>query len=204
MRKLRVFLSFLLAFVLVACSSSSTTQSGELDLSKIKTYGDAYEMAKENQYVMTYDEKRIIIGFDYEGKPLRVIADMTKDVYDKMEAVDLSNPDNMDKRDELAFGLKVSKAEDLSDQIPSQEELDQMIGKKGQDLLDEGFVSSQSDLGSDNPVYVLAQGPFSYEFTFNEKVEYDDNTDADEVLKGLTVKSVKYYGIGDGITDIEE
>ena len=91
--------------------------------------------------------------------------------------------------------MKIAKIENLSDAVPTQEELDKLVGKTGEELLEDNWYSSGYDL--DSMEFTMGHGLFLYTVTFEGKVEVTDDFDENEAIKPLKVKSVVYYDLGD-------
>ena len=94
----------------------------------------------------------------------------------------------------LLSPLTVNKIENISAAIPPQEELDELIGKTGEDLLNDEWISFSFD--SVSMESYMQHGLFAYIVVFEGDIQaYCEYSD--DVIKPLTVKSVKYEGLGD-------
>ena len=86
-----------------------------------------------------FSSGKYIYVFTVGGNAYRVTADLSSDLEEKIFALEFD--DDYDKNEAaLVQDLPISTAEDLSEQILSQEELDALVGKTGQELMDEGWV----------------------------------------------------------------
>ena len=202
-----IALAVVVAFACCACGQSSSpgaasTQGVPAD--QLKTMGDAYAV-ESDFYMSSYDDKTYVYVFDNGTAPMRVIADMTPEVYTALEAVDYSKDDVNEQIAKAVSPLVLKKVEDLSAGIPAQSELDKLIGKTGQDLIDDGYVPSGSwTVSDDSTEFSMAKGLYEFDVAFNEILgekagsEIEDPT---KVVKDLTVKSVTYSRIADSAGD---
>lgn len=88
----------------------------------------------------------------------------------------------------------------------SQQEMDALVGKTGQELLDMGFLSAGSyGFAEDFSWAELSRGAFSYEVFFNERVkEQKEDYDVEETIRDMTVSSFSFSGaLSDAASDKE-
>ena len=107
---------------------------------------------------------------------------------------------------DLVKDLPVDKAIDLSENLMSQQEMDALVGKTGQELLDMGFLSAGSyGFAEDFSWAELSRGAFSYEVLFNERVkEQKEDYDVEETIRDMTVSSFSFSGaLSDAASDKE-
>ena len=99
------------------------------------------------------------------------------------------------------YTLKISRLENLSEMLPSQEEMNKWVGKTGQDLFDADWTNSGWNL--DEMVFWMNYGAFQYDVVMEGEVKTPDDF-GDEDINSLVVKSVAYNGqLGDA-TEINE
>ena len=185
--------------VLTACGEEQKDEEQKeekatIDLDSLKTMGDAFALEAENDQFGS-DDQHFVYVFEIGGTAYRVIADMTKEVQKEMDKLDASKEDFNDKTKEAAASLEISKRENLTEMIPSQEELDKFAGKTGQDLLDDGWTVSGWDI--DENTFTMNKGPFAYTVVIDSKLKESDDFDGDEEIKKLKIKKIKYSDIGD-------
>ena len=168
-------------------------------MSEFKTMGDVFAFESGNN---GYTEKYFGYVFEKDGIIYRAIAELPTDVSEAIWAVDFFDEHRDEKVREMVAPLPITQLDNLTEQIPAQEELNALIGKTGQELKDEGWIISAWQL--DDMTFTMEYGPFAYtvvmegEYTANENYDFDEDTD----FGPLKVKSVTYYGIGDAIRDI--
>ncbi|MBP3891156.1 MAG: hypothetical protein J6D29_03200 [Solobacterium sp.] len=183
---------------LIGCGSNSNNAqpSGSVDVSNVKTLGDAMALEGDSSS-STWDENYFYYETSPSGVPMLFIAKSSKEVSDQIdEAFGEPDVDVYERIMEIAAPLEIVKIVDLSKDIPSQEELDKLIGKTGADLLADGFWPGGGYQYLDNStMFYLNKGAYQYEVEFNEKLERDDDMNEEEAIKPLTVKKVTYSGL---------
>ena len=192
MKKISLFLALVLALSLLAgCgqsggeSASDTPEAaaGTSDIDSLKTIGDVLALeGAEFRQSAAYDNVFIYV-FDLDGTIYRVFAPMSDDVFTAI------------------MDLEIDRCENLSEQIPPQEELDKLVGKTGADLLDDGWSCSGYML--DTMEFWMDYGLFEYKVAFDGSLEMSDDFDEYEAIRPLTVKSVEYSDLGNA-TNLEE
>ncbi len=153
--------------------------------------------------VFAYDSDNYASGGDYyiyvfekDGIIYRATAKFPPDVSEKVAAIDIFDEQYDAKVREAVAPLEIEKLDNLTEMIPPQEELDALVGKTGQDLLDAGWTiwSYQLDIME----FGLHHGPFAFTVVFDGELEMTDDFDEYAAIAPLTIKSVTYDGIGDG------
>lgn len=192
----------MLMLLLSACSQQSAVEStvsaGPFDPAQIETVADLLPYLHEstdNQSCTT--EEEYIVAFKAGDVYYRAEAEMTKGLYSKIEKVEYDE-DHDATVEEMLSPLKVVSIENLSEKIPSQEELDKLIGATGQELFDDEWTYWFYDL--DEMKAGLYHGLFAYDVEFNYDGDPMENTDDFDFYKefaDLTVKSVTFSGLGD-------
>ena len=148
-------------------------------------------------------EDKFVIAFELDGTVYRAIAPISSEDSQKIFDLEFDDPDYDEKYYGLIENLTVEKIDNISEAIPSQEELDQYVGKTGKVLTDEGWYYYYYNLETNE--FGMTRGWFSCVFVFDGKIEYKENEDidVDETIKDLKIVSVTYDGFGD-LTDLEE
>ena len=209
-------LAIVMALVLVvsaltACSSSTSNENdtagkdaaASFDPSQVKTLGDAFAYEDEEQQHEAYTETEYIFVFPVGDVYYRAVAELPKDVSDALWAIDFEDENRDQKVRDLVSPLPLASLENLNELIPAQDELDQLVGKTGQDLFDAGWTYWYYNL--EDMEAGMYYGPFSYMVKFaydGEQMENTDDFDFYEEFKDLKVLSVSYDGLGDA-TNLE-
>lgn len=192
--------------VLVACGATAPAKTNDFDLQSLKTLGDLQKLEKENDS-WAYNENGYVDLFEYGGTTYRVFADLTEEIYNSMEAIDFFDEDREEKLNNILAGVAITKAEDMTQYIPTEEELQKYVGKTGQELLDDDFWTSGYWL-YDDQYFHMGHDLYEFDVYFNEKIDVD-NTDMDEfndeeAIRTMTVKKLVFTGFSGRATDIEE
>ena len=199
-----VLITLLSMSILAACGKGDDSDSGGKKELSVKKLGDAFEATNADgatQWV--YDENKYVYVFENEGITYRVIADLTKEIYDEMEAIDFFDEERDDKFQNILSEVEVRTFENLSALIPPQEETDKLVGKTGQELFDDDWSYWYYDL--ENMEVGMNHDVFDYTVKFDydgPKMENTDDFDFYEEFKDLTVSEIICNGIGDA-TEVE-
>ena len=173
-------------------------------LEDLKTLGDAF--AYELRARSVYEDRFIYACQVQENVFWRVEAVITPELYAQIDALDFFDEAYEQKLTDLVKDLPIDKAIDLSENLMSQQEMDALVGKTGQELLDMGFLSAGSyGFAEDFSWVELSRGAFSYEVFFNERVkEQKEDYDVEETIRDMTVSSFSFSGaLSDAASDKE-
>lgn len=204
-KDLALLLAALMALSLLAgCAVQSGTKQETSDSSETAVTADDFktlaDIAGYESIGYTYDEERFATAFEADGVYYRVDANMTPEVYEALDELDFFDDEHDAKLAKIVSPLEITKVTNLTENIPTQAEMDALIGKTGQELLDEGWSNWGWNL--DTLEYWMYHGPYAFTIAFTGDVEVTDDTDGDEILPGLVVKSVTYDGLGNA-TDLD-
>ena len=199
-----IIMVFTLAFALLALAACGKVEkkesaAGGFDPSALKTMGDFFACADEDsdREQEAFSETQYVYVCQVEGAYYRAVAQLPKEVSEKLWAVEFD--ENREQRiRELISPLAISSLENLSEQTPSQEELDKLVGKLGQDLFDDGWEYWYYNL--EDMEAGMYHGVFSYAVRFQydgEPMVNSDDFDFYEAFKDLPVSSVTLEGLGD-------
>ena len=202
----KVIMILMTAILLTGCGNSTKpatdaeqTQgtAASADVTSFKTMADAFA-AEGDERERSYNDDYYVYVYQKDGIFYRVVAKMTPEIREQLDEVDIFDPDFADKEKEIAGQLVIEKAENLSDLIPSQEELDKLVGKTGQDLLDDGWTEGYG-YNLDSMEFWLNHGPFNYTVVFESDQQYENTDDFDvwATIAPLKIKSVTFNDLGD-------
>ncbi|MBR3391530.1 MAG: hypothetical protein IKG74_02585 [Firmicutes bacterium] len=188
--------ALMLLFALAACGGApEPAEPGEL-----ATLADALSVESDLSQ-LSMDGEHFVYVFDYYGTPTRVVANMTEELYEAASDV-FMNDDSDEKLLEIVGQLPLESVEDLTLNIPDQAELDKLIGKTGQELLDEGYEIWGYYSDGEELYFNLEKGDYAYLATFNEDTPIKETSSYQDNMSFRTLKSLVYEGIGSGATDI--
>ncbi len=193
-------------------SSAEEPAAPVIDVSSLKTMGDVFEAtegaaddqtSETGEYALTqsgFTEKQYAYVFKSGDDYYRATADLPKDVSEELWKIDGSDEDGEQKQRQLIAPLEISKMDNLTEGIPSQEELDKLVGTKGQELFDDGWTFSQYNV--ETMECVMYHDAYAFNITFDydgEPMKNADDVDPEQVWKDSPVASISYNGIGDAI-----
>ena len=175
------------------------TTGGSIDLDSLKTLGDAFAIEGKDEYSEqnSVSENKYAYGFTVDGESYRVVADLPDGLFDQIMALDFD--DNYEENErKLVSDLEIQSAEYLNDQILSQEELDALVGKTGQELFDAGWRSGMFYNTETLEVW-LEYGAFTYDMHFDGEIppEEAESFDVYEDLADKKVLDATFVGVGD-------
>ena len=172
---------------------------GTVDLNSFRTIGEAAALQGKDEGSVqraTY-EGIYVYAFSLNGVLYRVTAELPEEVSKKL--FELEYDDDYEKNEmALVSELPITKAENLDEQKLTQEELDALVGKTGQELFESGWRSGMFYNTETMEVW-LEYGPFSYVMHFDGTVDPKDAEEFDvyEGLADMKVKDAAFQGIGD-------
>ena len=134
---------------------------------------------------------------DVDGTLYRLAADLPEDVSKQIWSIDFEDEDRDEKVNELLKPLEITRKDNFSELIIPQEELDKLVGKTGQDLLDDGWYSGGYSSLEDMEFWMY-KDPFMYTVVFDGTAEPAEDGDDNEMIKNLKVKSITYTSLGNG------
>ena len=180
-----------------ATEDTTAEATAEVDISALKTLGDVMAIESEGQ-TATWNEEHYIYVTTVNGAPLRAVVDLTPEIYSQIEELDFLDEEHDQKLNDIIGGLELASLDDYSDQVPSQDELDALVGKTGKELLDDGFTFSTLTMyGGDETVAELEKDLFRYEVTFDGTVDGDADSFDGNLVAELPVASVGFIGLSD-------
>jgi len=164
----------------------------------LKTIADVMALENLEDGQAGYWGTTAIYVFSLDGVNYRVQAEMSEEEAAQVKALDFFAEDYAQQMEELFSGLEISKRENLDAMIPTQEELDQWIGKTGSEMLEAGWIWTWGDLES--LTFEMEYGVGHYIVIFDGEVADPAGADPEEELAKLTVRSIEYAGLGDAFT----
>lgn len=181
---------------------SGLDSSDDFDISSLETLADAFAAAEEGSSQYAFDEKQIVYAFRVGDQDYRVIAEMTKELYEKSNEIPFDEERDA-KVQELLGGQKITSAENLSEKAPTQEELDKLVGKTCGELFEDGWSCWGYDLDAMEITLYHDAYAFTAVLDYDGKpMENSDDFDETEAFKDIKIKSLTYDGLGDA-TSIE-
>lgn len=196
------------ALILTGCGSSeggSTGQggTGPIDPGSFATLGDVLSI-ETDEFERTVMEGKVVYAFGVEGQYYRVTAPITKEQFDAIMDIDISDDDAEQRMYETLSPLEITSVVDLNEFMLSPQDLEALAGKTGQELMDEGWYVSMGYNLADMIIYMNFD-PFCYAVSFDGEVPQDqfENFDPDEDLREMKVVKAEFMCLGQA-TYVEE
>ena len=190
------------AFIAVFKMDTGFDRDPVTDIADAKTVGDVLALPSFGEgWIVGEDMKgTYAFAFELNGTKYRVIADLDEETTASMMALDFSDSEYNKKKNDLIKDLPIAKVENLTEGMPSQAELDALVGKSGKELLDDGWLID--GYYKEDKVLLMEHGPYTFE------VKYDGTPDGDPVedenaIANLTVTSAECTGIGDALGGLD-
>ena len=175
---------------------ASGQEAGKDIVDNLKTIGDIKQLDDDMVREEAYFEDFYACVIDVDGTLYRLAADLPEDVSKQIWSIDFEDEDRDEKVNELLKPLEITRKDNFSELIIPQEELDKLVGKTGQDLLDDGWYSGGYNL--EDMEFWMYKDPFMYTVVFEGTAEPTEDGDDNEMIKDLKVKSVTYTSLGNG------
>ena len=183
--------------------SSDSANTPAANVTDFTTIGEAMAVAEENSVQTASYADYYVYVFELNGTYWRLTAQLTPEQSTAIMALDILEEDYNDKLAELVSPLAITNCENLNEMMLTEEEMNALAGKTGEDLLNAGWTSGYGYNLEDMEFY-LEYAPFCYTVVFesDQALENTDDFDVLEAIKPLTVKSVAFNMIGDSATDL--
>lgn len=175
---------------------ASGQEAGKDIVDNLKTIGDIKQLDDDMVREEAYFEDFYACVIDVDGTLYRLAAELPEDVSKEIWSIDFEDEDRDEKVNELMKSLEITRKDNFSELIIPQEELDKLVGKTGQDLLDDGWYSGGYNL--EDMEFWMYKDPFMYTVVFEGTAEPTEDGDDNEMIKDLKVKSVTYTSLGNG------
>lgn len=191
------------AFMFAACGSNrsdDSTPGKELSIDTIKTIGDAFALDHEEDSQYAVSEGKVVFAFKIDDAYYRVIADISEEDQQAYMDIEFDDEDYDAKQHAIIDPLEITKIENLNEQMLSRDELDDLVGKTGKELVDEGW-NYQGSYDLDAMEVWMDYGPFDYSVRFEGGgLENSDDFDIEEATRDMKVKSAEFSALGDATT----
>jgi len=194
MKKLLILLTVAMIVVLCACGK---TETAENRISQLLEEGYTINSSSNDGDVW------MGLFTNEEGKVFVVKAKMTADINKEFNALDISDEEFESKQQNLLKKLEVSDVYDISDQLPSKEDLQKYVGKTFGEIEAEGFENT-GYIESDNGLFNFNYENDTYCMILKNSADTpikDIDTLTDEQRKALVAGEVVDLYISGNIID---
>ena len=177
-----------------AAEPAGAETSAEANINAVKTLGDALRLgdAVEGE---SWNEEYYCVGLNLDGTYYRLVANMTPELYAATEEIDFSDEQRDEKMIALVGDLEIVEVVNINDHIPTQEKLDEWVGKTAAEMLDAGWSCHGYNLN--DMEFWMNDGMYTSKVILEGTVGDIDNFNEDKEFEHLTVKSIAYDGVGD-------
>lgn len=183
---------------LIAVFGVAGTDETPVALDRVTTLGELLGLPN---YGTAAGETYYIYAFEQDDMIYRAFAELPAEVFNALMELEWDDPEYDAKERELISDLPVTRIENLSEGIPTQEELDALIGKTGAELLEDGWYVSGWNL--EDMLFYMNKGVYGYTMTMEGEVS-DPNSFEDEDVGALVVTSVTCEGVENATAYDEE
>lgn len=194
-----------LCAVLAACANKTepTQPSETADDVSFKTIGEALDALGDDSAMSAIYEHAYVCAFELDGTYWRLTADLNGEESAALSELDILADDYEEKEKALIAPLAVTKCENLNGMKLTDEEIAALVGKTGEDLINDGWTSGMG-YNLDSMEFFMEHTPFAYTVTFEaqEKLENTDDFDEMEAIRPLKVTSITFDGLGGSATDL--
>ena len=167
MKKLIILIMVLLMSVpvLAACGGSNDAEAGgaeDVSVDSLKTIGDIIALDSADMQCAVY-EGNVVYAFQLGDAYYQARASISEEDEQAYFDIDFADEDYEEQQNAIVESLEIEEIVNLNDQMLSQEDLDALVGKTGQELMDEGWTFSGHDLEAME--FWMGYGPFVYTVT---------------------------------------
>jgi len=149
--------------------AEETEPQAQADPSSWKTLGDVLSLetgSKES----SWDDETYDYIFEYAGTQWLVKAAFSGELNDAVNAVDFMEEDRDEQIKAILASCEILSVTDLSTLALPQAELNQWIGKTGQDLLDAGWEYNGYYSDETGFHVIMVNGDFQYQIAFEDEL----------------------------------
>lgn len=179
--------------------------TGDTDSTAWTKLADAYAGTTFTSATV-YDDAHYLVILENDGNVIRVVAKMTPEVMDALGNLDYSlSQRELDQHImDLTSELEIERAEDLTPERLTDEQIDGLVGRLGSDLAADGFVfEAYASYGGEQTGVTLAKGSFSYLVMFDCQTGAEAPDDNGATILPATVTSATCIGMANSATDLD-
>ena len=155
-------------------------------------------------YGASMSDALYVAAFEKDGACYRVEGAIPPEMAVQLNAIDFFDEERDDKQQVLLSPLPVTRVGDLSACRLSQAELDALVGKTGQEIMDDGWTfQSYFMTGGDETAATYAKDYYAVNLTFDANIssdKADKDVNGDE-MKAAKVSAAENAGVSDAAVD---
>lgn len=182
-----------LLIVLFLCSCGAEKQENQITGLLDQGYACTSSMCSDSKWAAF---------FENEDSHLVVTAPLSKAQVNSYDKLDVLADNYEDQQRKFMAGITDMNIIDVSDQEPSQDDLDAYIGRTFGDLESDGFENSGYYQSDNNVVFFYDGDIFTVEITPEAVIAIDDMDDYSvNDLRALKIGSIEFTGFSSNILD---
>ncbi len=198
MKKAGIILCMVMAlvfmFAMTGCGSSEeASEAGSAVSGELKTMADVFALEVDDETMAVLEDEAVYI-YTIDKSITRVEADITEDIYKEADEIPFDDEDRDEKIKDILGPVKITNIDDLSDTMPSDDEVSALEGKTGQELMDDGFDFQYYTSDSGEVTVTAAKNYGAYMLTFEGSIKDDDEEWLDKIAD-MKVTSASYQGV---------
>ena len=140
------------------------------------------------------------VGYELTDEYIKVITDeyvyestMTETVHDELDAVDFFDEKRDEKYADILTALPIEKKTLRSEYALTPEKIANLIGKKGQELIDMGYESVGYNLSEENAIFFMECNGYTYNVVTEEHYEDNESFFSEEAFADSTIKDITEF-----------
>ncbi len=139
-------------------------------------------------------EGKYVCAFELNNTVYRAESNISKETFDALMALDFDDPEYDKKYNEMVAFLPIDKIINISEAVPSQEEMDKLVGMSCEELVNKGWTADYYN--GEDKVFGMNYGYFSYLVKVDGEPQITEDGDLTEAFKPFKVTAVTYEGLG--------
>ena len=163
-----------------------------VDLDSVKTMGELLGLP---EYGTASGDGKFMYGFEQDWVYYCAVASASDEVINQVIDLDWDDPEYSSKLAAIIGSLEVEKIINISEKELKGDALKAVVGKSGEELLNEGWIVSGYNL--QDMQFTMSYDCFSYYVDMEGEIKDKDNFNEEEDIKSLKVKSIVCNGIED-------
>lgn len=177
-------------------------EPSDVDFASMKKLGEVFAVNSDGSRAS--NDQVISYIFSYNGRLYRAKAANTADITGRVDALDYMAEDWEEQYLAVIGDADLIRIDDITASIPSQEDMDALIGKTGQELLDMGYEINNSDVSVEGVRCSMEKGNAAYVITCDGTIGNIEGADAEALFKTMKVTRVEYAGESMAAYDLPE
>ena len=153
----------------------------------VEDYLATLEDRNDFNYIIYSDQ--IVTLAEKDGRYYQLTANISEEEYQELEALDTEAEDYQEKLMDFIGKLAVTDCVDYTDAVLSAEAMGEYVGKKGTELLNDGFESMGYSVSEEGSTMIFTKDGMEYEaeVTLPEGFDIDADFEAEDLAEGMVL-----------------